>query len=307
MFRPPYDPAMATYVDRLRRSPAGFRALTGLTPDKFDGLLAELEPRYAAAEAARLARPGRKRKAGAGPKFALPLGDRLLTLLAYYRAYVSQAFLGFLFAVDDATVCRNIAALQPLLANIFRVPERRVDDLGEDEVRELFVDATEQPTDRPKRGQRDYYSGKKKRHTVKHQVVVVRKRKRPGRRKAGAPPERRRVRVAAVSPAHGGRTHDKAVYDATRSTWPPGVPRAGDSGYQGVKGMRPPHKKPKGGELTPRRKAHNRRLSRRRVAAEHGIGKMKVWRIVSDRYRGPRRRHTPVFKNVAGLHNLMFA
>ncbi len=68
-----------------------------------------------------------------------------------------------------------------------------------------------------------------------------------------------------------------------------------------------PHKKPKGGDLTPRRKAGNRRLSRRRVAAEHGIGKMKVWRIASDRYRGPRRRHTLVYKNVAGLHNLMFA
>ena len=297
---------MATYVDRLRRSPAGFRALTGLTPDKFDGLLADLEPLYAAAEARRHDRPDRKRKAGAGPKFALPLGDRLLMLLVYYRAYVSQAFLGFLFAVDDATVCRNMAALQPLLAGIFKIPERRV-DLGPDEVRELFVDATERPTNRPKRGQAAFYSGKKKRHTLKHQVVVVRKRKPPGRRKAGARPHPRRVRIAAVSPVHGGRTHDKKVYDETRSTWPPGVPRTGDSGYQGVSGMRLPHEKPKGGELTPRRKAHNRRLGRRRVAAEHGIGKMKVWRIAADRYRGRVRRHTVVFKNVAGLHNLMFA
>ena len=51
----------------------------------------------------------------------------------------------------------------------------------------------------------------------------------------------------------------------------------------------------------------NRRLSRRRIAAEHGIGKMKVWRIAGERYRNPVRRHTLVIKNVAGLHNLMFS
>ena len=48
-------------------------------------------------------------------------------------------------------------------------------------------------------------------------------------------------------------------------------------------------------------------MSRRRVVAEHGIGKMKVWRIAAERYRNPRRRHTLIMKNVAGLHNLMFA
>lgn len=297
---------VATQVDRLRRSPGSFRALTGITPAAFDQLLARVEPRHAAAEAKRLGRPGRLRKPGAGPKHTLGVGDRLLMLLIYYRTHVSHAFLGFLFAIDDSNVGRNINPLQPLLAGIFRIPERRV-ELGEDEVRELFFDATEQPCNRPGRGQAAYYSGKKKRHTIKHQVIVVRKRKPPGRRPAGSRPHPRRIRVAAVSPAHGGRTHDKRVYDQTRATSPPGVPRTGDSGYQGASGMSVPHRKPKGRDLPPRKRAGNRRLSRRRVAAEHGIGKMKVWRITSDKYRGPRRRHTMVFKNVAGLHNLMFA
>ena len=56
-------------------------------------------------------------------------------------------------------------------------------------------------------GQREWYSGKKKRHTIKHQVVVVRRRKPPGRRSP------RRVRIAAVSPAFPGRTHDKLIFD----------------------------------------------------------------------------------------------
>ena len=55
-----------THADRLLRAPATFRRLTGVTPGAFARLLADLEPRYAAADAKRKARPGRQRKAGAG-------------------------------------------------------------------------------------------------------------------------------------------------------------------------------------------------------------------------------------------------
>jgi hypothetical protein len=41
--------------------------------------------------------------------------------------------------------------------------------------------------------------------------------------------------------------------------------------------------------------------------AEHGIGKMKVWRIAAERYRNRVGKHTLIMKNVAGLHNLMYA
>src|SRR5687767_9415760 len=115
-----------THTARLKRSPATFRRLTGITPAAFDRLLADLEPRYAAADTKRKARPGRKRKAGAGRKHALTLADRLLMLLMYYRTYTTHAFLGFPFGVDDSAVGRNINPLQPLLAGIFSIPERKV-------------------------------------------------------------------------------------------------------------------------------------------------------------------------------------
>jgi hypothetical protein len=289
-----------SHTDRLKRSPDTFRQLTGITPAAFDRLLADLEPRYRQADAKRKNRPGRRRKPGAGRKHALPLADRLLMLLMYYRTYTTYAFLGFLFGVDGSAVGRNINPLQPLLAGIFRIPERRV-ALEPEDLRELFFDATERPTRRPKRGQRRYYSGKKKRHTIKTQVVVVRRRKRPG---PGVKP--RRVRIAAVSAAFSGRTHDKQAYDRTRVVCPPGVKRTGDTGYVGT-GLCTPRKRPPGGALTARQKAGNRRVSRRRIVAEHGIGKMKGWRIAAERYRNPVRRHALIMKNVAGLHNLMFA
>ena len=288
-----------SHTDRLRRSPGTFRQLTGITPAAFDRLLAELEPRHEQAEVRRKTRRPRLRKPGAGPKHRLPLADRLLMLLMYYRTYTTHAFLGFLFGVDDSAVGRNINPLQPLLAGIFRIPERRV-ELEPDEVHELFFDATERPIPRPTRGQRRFYSGKRKRHTVKHQVVVVRKQKPPGRMG-----QKQRVRIAAVSGVFPGKTHDKKVYDRTRVVAPPGVPRTGDTAYLGT-GLGTPARRPRKGVLTDEQKAGNRQVSRRRIAVEHGIGKMKVWRIAAERYRNRRRGHTLMMKNVAGLHNLMF-
>lgn len=122
---------------RLRRSPVTFRRLTGITPVVFDGLLAELEPRYRQAESQRHTRRTRQRKPGAGPKHTLDLSDRLLMLLMYDRTYTTHAVLGVLFGLDDSNVGRNMNPLQPLLAGLFRIPERRV-GLEPDEVRELF-------------------------------------------------------------------------------------------------------------------------------------------------------------------------
>jgi hypothetical protein len=289
-----------SHTERLRRSPNAFRRLTGITPAAFDRLLADLTPRYEQAEARRKDRPGRRRRPGAGRKHALSLADRLLLLLIYYRTYTTHAFLGFLFGIDDSAVGRNINPLQPLLAGIFRIPERRI-RLDPEEIRELFFDATERPTRRPAAGQRAFYSGKKRRHTIKNQVVTARRTRPPG---AGKKP--RRLRIAAVSGSFPGSVHDKKVYDRTRAVTPPDARRTGDTAYLGTS-VETPTRKPQGGELTAAQKRRNRVVSRRRIVAEHSIGKMKVWRIASERYRNPVRRHTLIMKNVAGLHNLMYA
>jgi hypothetical protein len=289
-----------SHTERLRQSPNAFRQLTGITPAVFDRLLADLVPRYERAEAKRKDRPGRRRRPGAGRKHALDLSDRLLMLLMYYRTYTTHAFLGFLFGVDDSAVGRNINPLQPLLAGIFRIPERRI-RLDPEEMRELFFDATERPTRRPAAGQRAFYSGKKKRHTIKNQVVTARRTKPPG---PGKKPQR--LRIAAVSESFPGSVHDKKVYDRARVVAPPDVRRTGDTAYLGTS-LETPARKPRGGELTAGQRARNRVVSRRRIVAEHGIGKMKIWRIASERYRNPTRRHTQIMKNVAGLHNLMYA
>jgi hypothetical protein len=289
---------MSAY-NRLKTKSATFRQLTGLSLAEFDKLLAELEVAYRARRAQQQHRRPRRRRPGGGRRPKLALADQLLLVLIYYRTYVTQDFLGFLFQIDKGTACRIIQAIGLLLVGIFRIPETKV-QIHADEIAEAFVDATEQPTYRPRKQQRRSYSGKKKRHTVKHQLVVVRKKKRRGRKQ-----QARKVRIAAVSEGAQGKVHDKKLYDRSRLQIAPGVTKIGDSGYQGTD-LKVPRKKPRGGRLSRRARRGNRRLSKKRIVVEHGIGKMKIWRIAAERYRNPLRRHTRMMKNVAGLHNRMF-
>src|SRR5258708_6006530 len=136
-----------SHTERLLRCPEAFRRLTGLDPPTFRALHPQVAQASRAAPRPPPQRPPRRRRPGAGPKFALGVADQLLVLLIYYRTYVSHVFLAFLFAVDDATVCRTLRRIEPLLAGLFRIPERRV-ELRPDEIRALFFDGTERPTRR---------------------------------------------------------------------------------------------------------------------------------------------------------------
>jgi len=103
-----------------------------------------------------------------------------------------------------------------------------------------------------------------------------------------------------------GRTHDKKIYDRSKTYHPPDIRSFGDTGYIGT-ALTVPHKRFKNKGLTAAQKKHNRELSSKRVCVENGIGKMKIWRIVKDRFRHGKFNHTLIMKNIAGLQNLMFA
>lgn len=281
---------------RLKKSPQTFRRLTGIGPDEFTNLLEKLTPLYEAWNTERLTKKSRLRKVGAGGKFNLELEERLLMLLIYYRCYITHAFLGFLFQIDDSNVGRNINPLSPLLARIFRIPEKRI-EVNCEEVEVLFFDATEQRIQRPQSHQKQSYSGKKKAHTRKVQVVVSKQKDPSGTTK---------TKIEAVSKSFSGKVHDKKIYDESRMWNPAGIRRRADSGYQGA-AMEVPHKKPRKKALTSEQKKQNRLHSGDRICVEHGIGKMKIWRILSERFRNPLSSHGLIFKNIAGLSNLMFA
>jgi hypothetical protein len=41
----------------------------------------------------------------------MELADMLMMLLIYYRSYITQEFLGYLFGIDDSRICRLIKKL----------------------------------------------------------------------------------------------------------------------------------------------------------------------------------------------------
>ena len=97
----------------LRQRPAVFRAMTGLTVAEFDALLVEALPRYAAAERARLGRPGRRRAIGAGRKYTLPHRDHLLLAIVWLRRYPTNVVLGYLFGVSEYVALRTVQRVVP--------------------------------------------------------------------------------------------------------------------------------------------------------------------------------------------------
>jgi len=285
---------MQTKSMRFQRRPRTFRAMTGLSKEKYNELLSELVPLYENSELKRLSTSKRQRKVGGGRKKELLLEDQLMMLLMYYRLYISQEFLGIIFNLHNCNVSRQINYLSPLLAQIFKIPTKKVSlseaELTEEEIISFFVDATEQQIERPKKRQKRYYSGKKKKHTLKNQIITDKKGK-----------------IRAVTKSVPGKKHDKKLFDETRPNLPENSNLTGDLGYYGADEIILPNKKQKGKELTKEEKQFNKELSKQRITVEHSFGKMKIYQILSQRFRNQRSKHSLIFKNIAGLHNLMFA
>jgi hypothetical protein len=101
-------------------------------------LVEVVTPLLTAANKKRLSRRERERKVGAGKRYDLPVCDRVLMTVMYYRTYISQEFLGYLFDMQASNVCRNMQIIRPVLAQVFRMPERRIVMTPED-VTTLFL------------------------------------------------------------------------------------------------------------------------------------------------------------------------
>jgi hypothetical protein len=130
-------------------------------------------------------RKNRKRAMGAGRYFELNLKDRFLMLLVYYRLYITYTLAGFLFDLDQSNICRDIQKIEPLIRNCLPIPQKIYNITKRlktsQEVEKyfpagflFFIDCTEQQIPRPTDNKRKkiFYSGKKKRHTVKTQIMV---------------------------------------------------------------------------------------------------------------------------------------
>ena len=291
---------------RLSRRPLLFKSFTGLVVSEFDVIAIEIESKYDEHERRRLYNRKRERDVGAGRPFKLKVKERFLMLLIYYRLYITYTLSGFLFDLDQSNVCRDIAMLEPLIKLCVPLPKklykrtRRARTI--DEVEEYFpgfkafIDSSEQEIPRPtknKRKRKSYYSGKKKKHTVKTQYMV---------NSEGL--------VLHNTEHKKGRKHDYDVYKHNHPTTPLQVENILDLGYLGVKNdfptvkyVLPFRKKRKKSELSDEEKRHNRKHSKLRVIVKHTICRIKKFGIMGTKFRNRIGRYDHVSDIVSGLVN----
>ena len=172
----------------------------------------------------------------------------------------------------------------------FRLPGKKQLVRGFDKPAVVILDVTETPIERPKRHQRQFYSGKQKQHILKCQLVIE--------------PATGRIICTCFGK---GRRHDFKLFQASGMHFHPQTQSLQDKGYQGMQTLHAnsclPNKKPRGGKLTRQQKVYNRQLARERVVIEHVNRSLKIFRILAERYRNRRRRFGLRCNLIAALYN----
>jgi len=135
-----------------------------------------------------------------------------------------------------------------------------------------------------------FYSGKKKKHSLKTQVVVDKK-----------------TRKVICTHLTQGRRHDFRLFKDSQLKIPFKTEVLVDTGYVGIakfhKNSALPRKRSKKKPLSQADRAHNQALAQRRVLNENVIGCLKKFKILSDRYRNRRKRFGLRFTLIAAIYN----
>jgi hypothetical protein len=187
---------------------------------------------------------------------------------------------------------KTLSCLSLLPASNDAALQLKLDQISAPQDKELFHDGTEREIPRPQDPdqQKEFYSGKKKKHTVKNAVIT-----------------NASCVILFLSITVNAKMHDKKMAD-TLYTIKQGFTLWQDTGYQGYNpdgvSIQQPIKKPKGKQLTEQQKDYNRSISQVRVRIEHAIGSMKRYRIVKDECRLRKNQFIDtILHTCAGLHN----
>ena len=237
----------------------------------------------------------RKRTTGAGRPFKLSVKDRCIMLLVYYRLYITYNLAGFLFDLDQSNICRDIQKIEGVVRRCLPIPQKLYNMTKRLKTPQqvekyfpgflAFIDSTEQqqiPRPADKKRKKEYYSGKKKRHTIKNQLMV-----------------NNHGYIIHTTGHRKGRRHDYDIYKNNHHVTPKQVVNVFDLGYLGVEkdfpeqlSALPNRKKRKQEELSKEDYEYNKIHSKKRIKIEHTICRLKKYRIFADIFRNKLRRYT---------------
>ncbi|WP_250295852.1 IS5 family transposase [Wolbachia endosymbiont of Oedothorax gibbosus] len=257
-----------------------FRRLTGVKKATFERMVEILEVE------------DKRKKARSGRKSKLCIEDRLLMALEYIREYRTYFHIGQSYGMSESNSFKVIRWVEDTLIKHpdFALPGKKELLKSDVEYEVLVIDGTETPVERPKKKQKRFYSGKKKRHTIKTQIVTEKKSK----------------KVICTSFSNG-RKHDFRMFRESKVAVLPQTKILADAGYRGMqkihKNVVLPHRKTKKNPLSKEQKKENRALMSQRAIVENVIGLLKRFKIISYRYRNRRKRFGLRFNLIAAIHN----
>jgi hypothetical protein len=299
------DKEMILSYPSLRRQEKQFQHLSGVSVAEFDQLYRRFEPAWVKAEAVRLHARERQRAVGGGGDYRLDVDSQLLLVMVWLRHYPTTEALGYLFGVSQSTACRTISRLLPVLAAVeereIRPPSgkgRSLAHLERDEP-DLFAifDATEQSVNKPQDDAqaRAAFSGKQRRSTCKVALHV---------NEEGL--------IRQLSPTTPGSLHDVTHLrqSGLLQHLHPETIAVADAAFVGIykdlpeRNVLVPYKAQRKHPLCAEQRYANRFLSSIRIKVENVIAHLKIFRILSHRFRhSVSKVHSQVFTIIAGLHN----
>jgi len=276
-------------LKRAMKDDRSMKAVTGMSVKAFNVLLADFKQAYNELIAEENKGRKRIRNEGGGRRGKIKEPEnKLLFALIYFKCYPTFDLMGVLFDMDrgrcNKWIHKRLAgALEKALGRKLLLPERKISSLEEfirvfPDAERIMIDGTERPRRRPKDKdkQKDCYSGKKKKHTVKN-ITVCDKEK----------------RIKLLSPTYGGSEHDYGI--TKKQSFPNHIPKWVevyiDSGFEGMDKdyehlkLFKPKRKPRGKPMPEDDKKRNTGLAGIRVIVEHAIGGIKRMNIVSHTYR----------------------
>ena len=286
----PYDAFKDMTKDRT------IKALIGITKEDFYVLLPVFTIAHDQVQRERFERGEIKQMPSGGPSGNLnSMEKKLFFILFYLKTYCTFDVLGthFDFGAGNAHghVIRLLPVLQRALSELGILPRQDIQSVAE--LRELIgstleiaIDVVECPVVRPTddEAQEEYYSGKKKQHTIKSLII-----------------SNLSKYILFVSFFSAGKNHDykmmKELFDPNKSWFELydiyldlGFLGAADD-YSNQGHIHLPHKKKRKSKknpspsLTKKQKAENKKLAAIRVVVEHAIGGMKHFHCLAYRIR----------------------
>lgn len=219
-------------------------------------------------------------------------------ILMYLKENPNQSYHGYLYNISQSKVSEWVSYLLPVLEeSLVRMDVMPQSGYcyqqGDKEVDYLLVDVTEREVvrDIDLDNQKEFYSGKKKLHTMKNLAITDQD-----------------GYIEFISTSYMGSVHDKVIWDQMDIRLKDHNLLA-DLGFVGIEKNCPnailPFKKPHGKELTELQKEINKAIGSARIRVEHAFSGVKRLKIIRNKIRlRAYQIKDQVFRIAVGLHNL---